>query len=51
MSDQKQKESLVSKRPYAPPVVQVYGNIRTITKGKGNNGSFDNGTSGPRTKA
>ena len=49
MSDQ--KKSQVPKRPYSTPVIQVYGDIRTITKGKGSNAKFDNGVNGPRTAA
>ena len=39
------------KKPYSSPVIQVYGDIRTITKGKGAKGAFDNSVSGPKTKA
>lgn len=46
-----QKKSQVPKRPYATPVIQVYGDIRTITKGKGSTGKFDNGSAGPKTGA
>lgn len=39
-----QKKLLIVKQQYFRPVIQVYGNIRTITQAFGNSGNKDNGT-------
>lgn len=39
-----QKKLSVIRRPYVSPVIQIYGNIREITKSLGKNGGSDGGT-------
>ena len=42
----KEKKPQVVKRPYASPVIDVYGNIRSITKSFGKTGKADGKTTG-----
>ena len=42
------KEIPVVKRPYVSPVIQIYGNIRTITQAVGNQGKNDAGQNPPQ---
>lgn len=36
-------------RPYAPPKIVIYGDIRTITQAVGNKGNLDGGAFGLKT--
>ena len=38
------------KKPYSSPVIEVYGNIRTITKSVGTTGMNDGGMTAGMTK-
>jgi hypothetical protein len=38
------RRSAAAKKPYRPPVVHVYGNIRAITQAVGTTGMTDGGT-------